>query len=278
MDYQISDIQKRFLDEARQKRRRIAIGIVRPNEEIIDSLWQAQGYADLTVVGSKIEGLNCIEIKDDDETSRKICELLLNQEVEGMCRAQLKDSFTHKIWLELKSEKESGKKANICFFAKEERWFAAVSVSNYNALDLESKRFEIERGIKFLEESLGIKPTIGIMSTRRLTGRVGEFGLIEEIAKRCEIVAEELRQKGYDVKEYYINYEEGVREGRNLICPSIGIIGNTWTKGLVYLGGWEWVFTPYLDQGTYYENSPRNNTNWFWKIISLAAWINRENK
>lgn len=257
-------------------RRKIAVGIFKPTDEIVDYLWAAQGYADITVVGSKIPGLNCIETKDDEEASRVICELAHTKKVDGFCRAQLKDSYTHKVWREMTGKGESDKKPFISFFAKDDRWSAAVAVSNYNALDLESKRFEIDEGIKFLENELGIKPKIAILSTRRLTGRVGEFGLNEEIAQRCATIAEELKKRGYEVHdEYYINYEQAIKEECTLICPSIGMIGNTWAKALVYTGGWEWVFTPYLHEGGYYDSTPRNNTNFFWAVVSCAAWVNR---
>lgn len=270
----LSEIETRFLREARQKRRRIAIGIWRPEPVVVDNLWAAQGYADLVVVGSQVDGLNCLPTKDDDEASRVIVDLLKRGEVEGIVRAQLKDSFTHKVFLEAFPQADA-KKANPVFVAHGDRWFVATAVSNYNALTLEQKRFEIFQVLEWLQDNLGIRPTIAITSTRRLTGRVGEFGLLEEIAQRCAQVAEELRQQGYDVKEYSIEYERAIGEGRTMICPSIGMIGNTWVKALVYLGGWKFVGVPYLHQGAYYDNCPRNYTQWFWPIISTAAWLNR---
>lgn len=275
MAYGISDLEKRFLQEARTKRRKIAIGIWRPEPEVVDTIWQAAGYADLIVVGCDIPGLQCVPTKDDDEASRVIIRLLQEKKVEGFVRAQLKDSQTHKLFLEKFGKKEdSQKKPVFSILARDDYWFAAPSCSNYNALTLEQKRFEILRCIQWME-ALGIKPAIGITSTRRLTGRVGEFGLLEDIAQRCQTVAEELRVKGYDVKEYYIEYERAIWEKRNLVCPSVGMIGNTWIKALTYLGGWHFVAGPYLDQGVYYDDSPRNNQQWFWPIISTVAWINR---
>ncbi|MFA6254750.1 MAG: hypothetical protein WC675_01800 [Patescibacteria group bacterium] len=271
----LSEIEQRFLTEAKQKRRKIGIGIIDPQPEVVKSLIQASDYADLVVVGSKIDGLNCIPTQSEEEASQVLVDLVKSGKVEGLMRAQLKDSYTHKLFLQAYGRPEDQEKISVSFFAKDGQWFATPSISNYSGLTLESKRNEISQAIAWLENNLGIKPTIAITSTRRLTGRVGEFALVEEIAKRCEIIANELREKGYDVKEYYIEYEKAIWEGRNLICPSIGMIGNTWTKGLAYLGGWRWLGIAYLNQGVYYNNAPKNNKNWFWPVIFSVAWINR---
>lgn len=271
----LSYIQKLFQDQAKKKKRKIAIGIVRPIPETVESLKKASKYADLTVVGPNIKGLNCLPTESDDESSHKIITLLKEGKIEGFVRGQVKDSYTHHLYEETFNRPKSKYKVIPATIAKEESWFSISSPSNYNALDLKSKKVEVEKSALWLE-SLGIEPKIAIMSTRRLNGRVGEFGLLEEIAKRCEETTKFIKEKRYDVKEYYIEYEKAVWEDRNLMAPSIGMIGNTWLKGLVYLGGWTFVATPFLDQGTYYDDTARNNKNWLWPIISTVAWINRE--
>ncbi len=275
MPNKLSFIQQLFLNQAQQEKRRIAVGIWRPEPEVIDSLRAATDYADLTVVGCNIPGLNCISTVNDDEASHKIIELLKAGQVEGFVRAQLKDSYTHKVYLETFNKEESKFKFCPATVAKEKYWFTISGPSNYNSLTLETKLAEAERAARWLGD-LGIKPKIGVTSTRRLSGRVGEFGLLEEIAERCEKTAELLRKQGYEVKEYYIEYERAVWEDCNLIIPSIGMIANTWSKGLTMLGGWTHVSTPFLDEGAYYDDTARNHTDWFWPIISTAAWINRE--
>lgn len=271
----LSKIQELFLGQAKKQKRRIGIGIIRTPQEVIDSLKRAKKYADLIVVGSEIKGFDYIPTKDDKEASYRLIELLKQEKIEGLVRGQLKDSYTHKAYLKAFNLPEPKYKLPATIIAKDNCWFVIPSASNYNAMILDSKIKEVERTAEWLKD-LGIKPKIGITSTRRLTGRVGDFGLIEEIAKRCEETANYMRDKGYEVKEYYIDYENAVWERCNLIAPSIGMIGNTWLKGLIYLGGWTIVAIPLLDEGTYYDNTPRNNNDWFWPILSTVAWINRE--
>ncbi|MFC1663434.1 hypothetical protein ACFL04_04745 [Patescibacteria group bacterium] len=271
---QLSSIQELFLKQAKQQKRKIAVGIWRPEPEIVLSLKKAATYADMIVVGSDIEGLNCIPTDDDDSASRKLVSMLKNKEVEGLVRGQVKDSFTHKLYEEELGRPPEKVKSVFVVLAKGAQWFVVPSVSNYNAMTLESKKTEIEDAVGWLQK-LGFTPKIGITSTRRPSGRVGEFPMLEEIAQRCEETAVYLRGKGYDVEEYYIEYERAVWEGRNVVAPSVGIIGNTWIKGLTLVGDVTMVHTPYLNQGVPYDDTTRNNKNWFWPVISTAAWINR---
>lgn len=266
------------MKEAVQQKRKIAVGIWRDtdNPEILDSIRMAAGFADITIVGSQIDGFHCIDTKgDDEEASRVAVDLVVQGKVDGLVRAQLKDSFTHKIFCEKTGSDEKVKNIPV-FIAKDEHWGAVVNPSNYNSLDAAHQQEEAERCARYLKEDLGIEPTIGVMSTRRPTGRVGEFDMLEQIAENCEATAQYLRKKGYDVKEYYIEYEQAVWEKRNMFVAATGMIGNTWMKGLVYLGGWHLVHGPFFDKGAYYDDNPRYNTNWFWPIVSTVAWINRD--
>lgn len=274
--YQLSEIQKIFLNQARKQKRKIAVGIARPEEEVMDSVWQAAGYADLTIVGSKIDGLNSIPTKDDDEASQVIVDLVKNKKVDGFVRAQLKDSYTHSIFI-----KEVGGDPEAKFvpliIAKDDYWAVISNPSNYSSLDAKHQQQEALRCARYMKEDLKIEPKIGVMSTRRPTGKVGKYALVEQIAQNSESTVEVLKKEGYDVKEYYIEYERAVWEKRNLLVASLGMIANTWLKGLCYLGGWKIIHTAYLDKNAYYDDSPRNNKNWFWPIISTVAWINRDN-
>ncbi len=272
-----NQLEKKFLKEAARKKRHIAVGIWRPDKEIINSLKKAKKYANLTIVGSKIKGFNCIDTKNDDEASKIIVDLAVSKKVDGFVRAQLKDSFTHHLFVE-KTGVNLDLKFVPLFMSKGDYWFAISNPSNYNSITSEAQVSEAERLAEYMQNNLKIKPKIAVMSTRRPSGRVGEFKMLEEIAIKCEKTAEVLRKKGYDVKEYYIEYETAVLEKRNIMVGSSGMVCNTWLKGLAYLGDWKITHVPYLDQGAYYDDCPRNNKNWFWPIVSTVAWINRENK
>lgn len=273
--YTLSTIEKKLIKQAQKKKQRLAIGIVRPERSVVDSLLMANPYVDLTVVGSKIPGLKCIPTRTDDQASHKIVEMVGKGEVDGFVRGQIKDSFTHKVFVEKLGGSEK-RKACPQIIAKGDRWFFLTSPSAYNALDYASKKYETMATLEFMKSDLKIKPIVAVMSTMRTTGRRGEFQLLDEIARRCERLTRDLRKKRYKVIEYYNEYEKAVWEGKcNVIVPSIGFLGNSWGKSLFYLGGWRNICCLYLDQGIAYDDSPRNNKYWFWPIISTAAWINR---
>lgn len=254
-----SIFEKKILSEAKQHKRKIAVGICRPDDkEIKSSLKKAAAYADITIVGSTIKGFECIPTKDDDEASHVIVQLVKDKKVDGFVRAQLKDSYTHQVFIEVMGNGIDAKQKNTpCFFGKDNFYCALSNPSNYHSIDATQQKLEAERTAKFFRDDLGIEPKIAVMSTRRPSGRVGEFPALEQIAANCEETARYLRTLGYDVKEYYIEYERAVWEKRNLFVAATGMIANTWFKGLIYLGGWHMIAGPYLDQGAYYDDSPR---------------------
>src|SRR3989338_10085335 len=87
-------IDATLLAQARQKRRKIAIGIMRPITETIESLERAREVADVTVVGAAVPGFDNIVEPDQDQSSVKLIRLLRAGTVDGIVRGQVKDSFT----------------------------------------------------------------------------------------------------------------------------------------------------------------------------------------
>lgn len=273
----LSFIQQKFFTEAGRAKRRIAIGIWHADEQIISSLRRAVEYADLTVVGCSIDGLQCIPTKDDDEASVAIVQLVKEKTVDGFVRGQLKDSYTYKQFLSQIGRHGEAKIVPI-IVAHDEYFTTVTNGSYYNSLNAAQQYAEASRIARYYQEELRIKPTIAVMSTRRPSGLVGEYPLLEQIAKNNIETADRLRADGHDVKEYYIEYERAVWEGRNVIVGAIGMIANTWLKALTLLGGWTFVHGPYLDLGAYYDDTARNVKDWFWPIVSTVAWINRHEK
>lgn len=89
-----SNIPQTFLERAKKQKRKIGITIMRPIPETIESLKKASDYADLTVIGAKIEGFKNIVEEDQDKASSLLIKLLKEQKIDGLVRGQVKDSFT----------------------------------------------------------------------------------------------------------------------------------------------------------------------------------------
>ncbi len=272
----LQDIPALILERAKKQKRKIGIGIMRPIPETVESLKKASEYADLTVVGAKIEGFENIVESDQDTASKKLIQLLKEKKVDGIVRGQVKDSFTldefHRQFG--REPLPSNRKVAPAVMNKGQYTFVVSTCSIYQGMTLEDKKYEVERSIKYSKEDLGIEPKIGVMSTLRPTSKVGKYPSLDEAAEVNRQLAEYLKDKGYDTTEYYFEYETAVWDGATLIVPSMGLVGNAWLKALLYLGDWKLITCPYLDFGVVYEDGSRNEKDFFWHVVSAVANVN----
>ncbi len=274
------DIGELFLTRARRQKRKIAIAIMRPIPETIESLRRASEYAELTVVGAEVQGFTNIIEPDADIASTKLVALLKDGHVDGIVRGQVKDSFTldefHRQFG--KEPLPSNRKVCPAVVKKGEYCFVMSTASVYQGITLEDKIYEVDRIIRYMKEDIGLEPKIAVMSSLRPTSKVGKYKLLDDIASINEELTAYLKGKGSDVTEYYFEYETAVWEGANLIVPSMGLVGNAWMKSLVYLGGWELLSCPYLDLGVVYEDGSRNEKEYFWHIVHAVAMANNASR
>ena len=264
-----------ILQRAKLNKRKIAIGIIRPIPETIESLKKASEFADLVVVGAKVDGFNNIVEENDDEASRIIIKLLKEGKVDGIVRGQVKDSFTldefHRQFG--KEPLPSNRKVAFALLQKGDYCFSVSTCSIYQGMTLEDKIYEVDCIIEYMVK-MGIKPKIGVMSSLRPTSKVGKYSSLDEIAAINRQLTKYLQDKGYDTKEYYFEYETAVWEGCNLIIPAMGLVGNAWMKALLYLGDWNLIACPYLNLGVAYEDGSRNEKDFYWHIVHCVAMIN----
>lgn len=272
------DIAKKFLDQAKKQKRKIAITILRPIPETIKSLKKASQFADLVVIGAKVDGFENIVEKNDDKASQILISLLKEKKVDGIVRGQVKDSFTLDEFYRQFGRESISSNRKICPIVLRKRDYALVvsTCSVYHALTFEDKIYEVERIIKYMKEDLGIEPKIAVMGILRPSSKRGKYKILDEITERCTNFCQHLIDEGYDVKEYYMEYETAVWEGCNLIVPSIGFVGNSWVKSLIYLGDWQVICCPYLDLRVVYEDGSRNEKDFYWHIIHAVAMANSQ--
>ncbi|MFA4937257.1 MAG: hypothetical protein WC575_03155 [Patescibacteria group bacterium] len=270
------NISEKILEGAKKQRSRIAIGIMRPIYETIESLKKASQYADLVVVGAKVDGFENIVELNDDEASKIIIRLLKEKKVDGIVRGQVKDSFTldefHRQFN--KPLLPSNRKVAPGVMQKGEYCFVVSTCSIYQGMTIEDKIHEVDRIIKYIEEVIKIKPRVGIMSSLRPTSHIGQYKLLDDIAEVNVKLADYLRKCGYEATEYFFEYETAVWNKVDLIVPSMGLVGNAWMKALLYLGDWKLLACPYLDLGVVYEDGSRNEKDYYWHIVHCVAMAN----
>jgi len=271
----LSDI---FLEVVKKQVRKPKIGItiLRPIPETIASLKRAAEYADLTVIGAKVEGFKNIMEEDQDKASALLINLLKTGQVDGIVRGQVKDSFTldefHRQFG--KEPLPSNRKIGPGILEKGDHSFVVSTCSIYQGMTLADKKNEVERIIKYMKEDLQVEPDIAIMSSLRPTSHVSQYPILDDLAAINQALAAYLKEKGYKVKEYYFEYESAVWQNANLVIPAMGLVGNAWLRALVYLGDWQMIACPYLDLDVAYEDGSRNEKDFFWHIVHCAAMIN----
>lgn len=270
------DFEKIFLEQASKKKRKVGIAILRPIPETMESLQRASKFADLVVVGAKVDGFENIVEEDSDKASSILVGLLKDKKIESLVRGQVKDSYTLSEYYKQFGLKEP-QTPKICpgVLKKGNYSFVVSSASVYHALTLEDKIYEVERIIRYMKEEFNIEPKIGVMGILRPSSKRGKYKVLDEITERSTKFYEYLIDKGYKAKEYYMEYESAVWEGNNLIVPSVGYVGNTWIKALMYLGGWRALAIPYLDLGVVWEDNSRNEKDYYDHIVHCVAMLNK---
>lgn len=276
-DQKLQSIPQLFEEQARRKRRKVGIAIMRPIAETVESLKRASEFADLVVVGPKVEGFENIVEEDQDKASEILIDLLKEKKVDAIVRGQVKDSYTLEVFFQKFGLEPipSNRKVFIGIMHKDPYTFFVTTCSVYQGMTLEDKKYEVDRTIRYMKQEMGIEPRIAVMSSLRPTSKVGKYKTLDDLAAINAQLAEYLRGQGHDVKEYYFEYETAVWEERNLVIPAMGLVGNAWMKALLYLGGWELLACSYLDLGVVYEDGTRNEKDFYWHIVHAVAEANK---
>ena len=81
------DLSQVFLERAKRGKRKIGISILRPVAETIESLKKASEYADLVVVGAKVDGFENIIENNQEKASQILLGLLKDKKVDEIGRA-----------------------------------------------------------------------------------------------------------------------------------------------------------------------------------------------
>lgn len=274
----MQDFEKIFKERAGLQRRKIAVAILRPIPETVESLKKATAFADVVVVGAKVDGFENIVEADEDKAAEILLDLLKDKKVDGIVRGQVKDTSTLDLFFKKFNKKPipSNHKVFISLMKKGDYAFIPAGCSVYHGMTIEDKIFEVERIIKYMREELKTEPKIGVLGILRPTSKHGKYPVIDNISQQCTEFYNYLVGKGYDAKEYFMEYETAVWEGCNLIVPSIGFVGNSWLKALLYLGDWKMLNCCYLDLGVVYEDGSRNEKDYFYHIVHAVAMCNKD--
>jgi predicted methyltransferase MtxX (methanogen marker protein 4) len=221
-------------EQAKAGRKRIGIGILHPDEAIVDSLLRAQEFCDLVVIGQDVKGITSLPTLTPEEVliaklqSGEIDVIVRGQANATILRAQLVERFHYppdKI-------KDLGVvKDNLG------RVFIACGISHGQGWTVDQK-IELIREAVDLLRVLNLPVKIGVTSGAR-PDEVGPISYLvpyiaETYADADKIVG--LLGTEMTIKHYYIDIEKAIADQCTILVFANGMVGNHVLRSLVFLG------------------------------------------
>lgn len=279
----LDDIINENLKKGRAK---IGFGLLKKDDEIIQSLNKAKEFADIVIVGPKelqeVEGFECVLVDNPEE---KLAKMLYQGEVDGIVRGTIDDFKTFEAYQKLVGEERTKdmKELGILEDAFSRQFFVSEA-SNPGGWTKKEKIHNVEGIIEFMKE-LGMEPKIGtIAGTRHDTYerkkdiKEGIVGILNKTYEDAEQVVKYFKDKGYQAKNYAIELNGAVEDGCNIIVPPNGMVGNQWFRALCLIGGGKLLIGSRANLPHVYEDNSRNEKDFEYHIKWAAAWANSKKR
>lgn len=245
----------RLEDAAKKSRARIGIGMYRPEQELVESLREAERYAELVVVGDACMGGGGMECIHSEKPWEELAKLLADGEIDGAVRGNLPAGRTMRA-LAAEFDIKVRRLALIELFG----WaflFGPVGIDEGETI---SDRLGLVReGTKYLQ-SLGVSsPKVSVLSGGRLED-LGRSERVDRSLAEAEFIAARAREAGIEARHRGILIE-GCRGDDIVIAPE-GVSGNLVFRTLLLLCGANSLGAPVLMDKVFVDSSrARGNFN-----------------
>ena len=266
-------ISEKILEYAKKKRAKVAIGLVKTNPEIIASLHRAEEYADVFVVGEKVDGLKFKFVPEqsnrDTAVGREMANMLKKGEIDAIVRGNIEAyDCLHEV-ANLFGHKKILRTAIIKDQLGREFLLAPAALAEGNSM--EERLWMASKMAEFLN-SLGILPKIAVL-------QIYDTPVTESIAQSMDeaiYIAEKLKKQGWKVDFVGYAIEKAV-EFCNVIVSRNGIIGNaiwrtiTGFKAGQDLGDFSLIPEVLVDDSKFWDD-------YFQPILFAVALVNMKKK
>ena len=259
---------------------KIAFGLKEIDNDILDSLKKGKKYADIILVGNKsIKEVEDFEFVINANPQRKIAKMLADDEIDGIIRGTIDDFKTYETY-----EKLTGEKYTFCPGLLEDpkgRQFFITSASNPEGWDKEEKLEKACLIADFIKD-WGIDPKIAVFTgerhetyPRKKHIREGVVGILNKTYEDAEWVVKNLKEKGYDAKNWAIDLNPAVEAGANILVPVNGMVANQIFRVLLFCGG-KILAATRLGLSRFYEDNSRTEKDYLFHVKWLVAMINKK--
>lgn len=266
---------------------KIGFGLKEPDKEIIKSLERSQKYAQIILVGPEaIKGVKGFEKIISQEPERKIAELLVAGEFEGIVRGTIDDFKTVEAYEALVGKEKMRDMAEFGLLEDAYgRQFFISEASNPKSWTREAKMDSCEKTVNFMINELGVKPKIGFLTgvrhdtyQRRKDSQEWPIKYLNETYEDAEYGVNYYKNKGIEAKNYAIELNAAVEDGCNIIVPPNGMAGNQIFRSLCLIGGGKILTAVRGNLPHVYEDNSRNEKDFEHHVKWLVAWINKRKK
>jgi predicted methyltransferase MtxX (methanogen marker protein 4) len=244
---------------------KLAFGMLKYDEEVIESLRRALEFSEIIIVGKEVPGFTCIVC---DDPLQKCIELIKKEEIDALIRGNLPASISIEAFAKQYGKK---KKDTQCISMQKvnDQYFFFGPGTNY-AVSKQEKQEALDAMIKWAQEEYGLaKPKIGIMSGCRPPS-YGKDPYLDKTHDDADEMVAELKEKGYDAKNYYIEIETALKEDCEIILATDGRIGNAIFR-IMSLIGFDGLVTCRLFGLPFIFTTGSRNTKDYFSIAQEAA-------
>ena len=264
----ISEAIERY---AKKRRARVAIGLVKTNSAISESIRRAMSIADVLVVGSEIEGVECVcvgECADKEQAiARKMAELMSGGTIDAVVRGNIDYSYIESDYAMALGCKQIPRMALLKDVSGNEFAMTPASVLEGNSM-----KDRAEMAIKAVGIMCGMGLNVNV-AVQRICDQRGLSEVIDQSIDESAYVAEMIAAAGYEVG--YVGYGiENVMNKCNLLIPVNGIIGNAIWRTITGIGGCQDVGDLGMIDSVFIDDSKFWN-DYYRPILCAVAIANR---
>ena len=265
----MTEIWSTIEEQARRRRPKIGIGVLKSTDKMKEHLAMGSQYADVIVVGTQLNGY---EWEDNGEGHGNAA-LLVSQLKDGNLDGIVRGHFDQDIFYgELRNAFGYDQiHAMSLMKTLESHEFFLGPGTLYEGDSVEEKLSFIEQALPLLDQ-WGVKLRFGIHG--RFTAEYTESGHGKKVSTDdSERLVQCLKDRGFEATFYGRRIEEAIRHS-NFFVPCDGFTGNMVYRTLLYVGGTSDLGCPYLMQEAVVGGSQYND-RFGTHIIMAAARANR---
>lgn len=218
-------------ETAASSRRRIGIGILRPDDAVLDSLRRAQAFCDVVVFGAPVELEGSVPVEHPEEAMAKA---VADGSVDALVRGQA-DAITLRGSLAVHLKCNPGEIRDLALLRDVmDRTLALCPVSHRQGWTVEEKE-ALVRDAAALMQRLRLPVKVGVTSGAR-PGSLGLDPTLDRTFRDAEALVGMLREE-MPIAHYFIDLDKAVDDGCTILVTVNGMVGNEILRALAFLGG-----------------------------------------